>query len=194
MRNLSVASLAMASLGAMALPAAANTITVINDLGTNPTAVSSAPLVVNSPTTTFADAYTFTVSGAPQYVVSAVAANTYAKDASFIQNFQVSLWSVGSDGTAGTGDDVELLGPSSPSIVPPPPGSQSASVAGALLSSGKYYFEVQGIGSTNTSYNGSVDTVSRAVPGPMAGAGLPGLIAACGAMLALARRRRSKTA
>jgi hypothetical protein len=30
-------------------------------------------------------------------------------------------------------------------------------------------------------------------PGPLAGAGLPGLVAACGGLLALARRRRQRT-
>jgi hypothetical protein len=36
------------------------------------------------------------------------------------------------------------------------------------------------------------DTIDVSVPGPVVGAGLPGLLAACGGLIALARRRRRK--
>jgi hypothetical protein len=45
-------------------------------------------------------------------------------------------------------------------------------------------------GGTNSAFLIGSFVDVRTVPGPIAGAGLPGLIAACGSLLALARRRR----
>jgi hypothetical protein len=42
-------------------------------------------------------------------------------------------------------------------------------------------------------FDASFSLTGVAVPGPIAGAGLPGVIAACGALLMLARRRRKTT-
>jgi hypothetical protein len=42
-------------------------------------------------------------------------------------------------------------------------------------------------------FDASFSLTGVAVPGPIVGAGLPGVIAACGALLMLARRRRKTT-
>jgi hypothetical protein len=52
------------------------------------------------------------------------------------------------------------------------------------------FVDTQGAGLSHTAW---VGTFSQ-VPGPIAGAGLPGLIAACGGLLALARRRKARAA
>src|SRR4051794_2635903 len=59
-----------------------------------------------------------------------------------------------------------------------------------VTNSGGYYFAADLYGTGGNA--GSVAATSTvAVPAPVVGAGLPGLIAACGGLLALARRRRS---
>jgi uncharacterized protein (TIGR03118 family) len=45
----------------------------------------------------------------------------------------------------------------------------------------------------NGEMNGLFAALNVSVPGPIVGAGLPGLVAACGGLLALARRRRRRT-
>jgi hypothetical protein len=56
------------------------------------------------------------------------------------------------------------------------------------------FMELLGSGVTNGNVEFYVSGLTwTAVPGPIVGAGLPGVIAACGGLLALARRRRLKT-
>jgi hypothetical protein len=66
-------------------------------------------------------------------------------------------------------------------------GSGFAYLTGFDPTPGTFLFTTQGNGTVSFS-------ATVAVPGPIMGAGLPGLIAACGGLLALARRRRQKVA
>jgi hypothetical protein len=62
-------------------------------------------------------------------------------------------------------------------------------------SSGSFVGKPIGIGwAAAGSSNGEEVNFAIPVPGPLAGAGLPGLVAACGGLLVLARRRRQRIA
>jgi len=74
-----------------------------------------------------------------------------------------------------------ILGNSGPTDTP-------ASLSGTFSIGEEYIITTDGAGTFNAGIN------TAAVPGPIVGAGLPGLMAACGGLIALARRRRQKRA
>jgi len=138
----------------------------------------------------FEDQVIFEVTGAPAYVVIGNATNTFAAPADRIQNWVASIFNDGVDNIINNADDELLFGPQAATPCIGVANCQSVGGSGVVLGSGFYYVEFTGIGSGTSGYAGNVSTF--AVPGPAAGAGIPGLIAACVGLVALVRRRRAR--
>jgi hypothetical protein len=168
--------LATAAMLALAVPASAN---IIADLGTDPTSASgnfirSLPGV----TTSFDDQYTFLLDAGTFFTIAGVQ-NSFAQSSDFITNFAASVYNYGANGIfegnlPGHGDDVAVIVGGAPVPCQFNPACQV--IAGsAFLPGANYYADISGIGGGTSGYQGGVAVA--AVPGPIVGAGLPGLIA-----------------
>jgi hypothetical protein len=180
--------LAGAAMLALSLPAHA---AMFNILAPNPNSATGnfalAPL--SGP---FEDQVVFTVIGGPQFLTIANATNTFAGPNDMIQNWQASIWDSGLDQVVNTADDFILFGPQSASACILTPNCQFVGGSGILEHAGVFYAEFTGIGSGTSGYAGNISTFQ--VPGPIVGAGLPGLIAGALAFLGWRRRRQFGTA
>jgi hypothetical protein len=171
-------------LAVSSLPSSAVPYTLRGNLGSNPDTSIGRTVGAGH----FEDAYTFSLDSSFFFDVSASATNSFANPAAKINLFDISVYSLGVNGVfnGGAFDDVLVLGPSGAT----PTGSKTQAVsAQGILAAGKYFVGLTGNGAgAPAKYAGTVSTF--AVPGPVLGAGLPGLVMACGGLLALWRRRR----
>jgi hypothetical protein len=176
----------LAAACAFAVPAEAN---LVGSLGNNPT--SATGHFSNSVFgTTFSDDWTFNLVGFPQFVAFASATNDFASPTDFITGFAGQLWSFGPNGVYNNGlvDDLAVNPVALSHACTDNPATCQELSGNAILNSGGYFLRLTGTGGGTAGYGG--DLTTAAVPGPMLGAGLPGLLAACLGMVGLNWRRR----
>jgi hypothetical protein len=155
---------------------------IISSLGTDPTSASgnfirSLPGV----TTPFDDQFTFDLSAGTFFTIAGVQ-NSFAQPSDFITNFAASVYNYGANGIfegnlPGHGDDVAVIigGPPVPCQFNP---ACQVIAGSAFLPGANYYADISGTGGGTSGYQGGVAVA--AVPGPIVGAGLPGLLAVMG--------------
>jgi hypothetical protein len=171
MRKLLLATAALIAL-TTASPAA-----IITSFGTDPTSATGAfNHSLGTLNGAFDDQYTFTLDHAMTLTIASVT-NVFASPSDFITNFKGSVVYEGANGVIGGGDDVVVIGPVSATACPFTPNCQGFA-GSAFLNAGNYFLDISGTANGSSGYGGNLATFG--VPGPVVGAGLPGLLALFG--------------
>lgn len=138
----------------------------------------------------FVDIYNFSLT-TDQVLTITFATNTFAGGApQMIANFTGAVVYEGADGQIGGGDDQVLFGPEAavPCVAIP-----NCQVFGgsASLDAGEYHLRITGSAGVDAGYGGNISTF--AVPGPIVGAGIPGILALMGMVGFGTWRKRKQT-
>ena len=182
--------LLLAATALLALTTAGNAL-IITDLGNNPN--SATGHFSNSVLgTTFDDQYPFHLINFDQFVSFASATNDFLNAGDFITGFTGQLFGSGANGVPGGGDDVAFNVPVLAVPCPDNPTGCQVLAGSAILAAGNYFLNISGTGGGTAGYGGNLTTTSVAVPAPIVGAGIPGLVAACFGMVGLRTWRRKR--
>jgi opacity protein-like surface antigen len=170
----------------LSAPASAD---VVADLGINPTsATGSFNHSLGALVGAFDNQLTFQLIGAPQFVTIASVTNVFPSAGDFITGFTGAVFNT-VDGIIGNGNDLAVIGPVAATLGCGIGSDICQGFAGAaLLDAGAYYLDISGTAGGSSGYGGNLAVA--AVPGPVAGAGIPGILAGGLALIGLMRRRR----
>ena len=178
------------ALAALTMPASA---AFVASLGNNPTSgTGHFSNTVNG--ATFVDDFTFSLSGAPQFVAFASATNDFVggtASTDFITNFTGQLFSFGADLLPFTADDVAQNAAATATPCADNPSNCQVLSGNAILDAGGYYLQFTGTGGGTAGYGGDLTTAAvAAVPEPSTWAMM--IIGFAGIVVTAARRKRKE--
>jgi hypothetical protein len=160
-------------------------------LGNNPnSATGHFSNTVNG--TTFVDAFTFSLSGSPQFIAFASATNDFTGTTTsqdFITNFTGQLFSFGNDLVPFTADDFAVNAAATAHPCADNPDNCQVLSGNALLAADGYYLEFTGTGGGTAGYGGDLTTAPvAAVPEPATWSMM--ILGFCGISFMAMRKRR----
>jgi hypothetical protein len=184
MMKLLLGSAAVATVLLLSQPSGA---AIIANLGVNPTSAQGD--FNNAPGGgAFTDQFTFQLVGGPLFVTIGSATNVFASASDFITGFTGQLFQdFGAPGPGG--GDIAVAAPFAAIGCPSSPTNCQVVAGTALLNPGNYFLQFTGIGGGTSGYGGNLSTF--AVPAPVLGGGLPGIMAALGGLFGWRRWRRA---